>query len=259
MTPAPDLLWWKTLCALLAAGFGALALFVALPSLDLAAARLFHAPREGFPLGRVATTSALRELYHLAFVAALALSLTGLAARLVAPRVSRTPLAVWLFTPLLAIVGPGLLVNALLKERWGRARPQDVEAFGGGELFTLPFQIAQGCATNCSFVSGEGAAAATVATAAVALFGAIVPRRRMAASLVVWGAGAAFIRMAPGKHFLSDMLFAFVLVGLVGALLYVALDVGAARRRMRPADLLLDPLRAALVLRRRLVPSRRRA
>ena len=52
-----------------------------------------------------------------------------------------------------------LLVNALLKDHWGRARPNETTLFGGDGAFSGPFVIAGQCARNCSFVSGEGAGA----------------------------------------------------------------------------------------------------
>ena len=45
------------------------------------------------------------------------------------------------------------------------------------------------------------------------------------AGLAVFALGVMFVRMAPGRHFLSDLLFSFVLVGLVAMALYAALGL----------------------------------
>ena len=47
-----------------------------------------------------------------------------------------------------------IVVNALLKNNWGRARPNDILELGGIEKFTPWYQFSESCASNCSFVSG---------------------------------------------------------------------------------------------------------
>ena len=233
----PDLGWWRVMAWLCGAGFALTALFNAWPALDLRAAALFHEPGAGFPLGDASLATGLRAAYRVVFAAACVAAAAGLAGRLAAPGRMRVPAALWLFPVLLFALGPGLLVNGVLEAHWGRARPAQVEAFGGDAAFSLPFEIAEGCADNCSFVSGEGSAAAAVAAALIGLFwGRLGPVGRALAALAtaVWLAGAAYIRMAPGRHFLSDTLFAFVLMGLLAALLYRALAVGRRRAEFGP-------------------------
>src|SRR5207249_3238038 len=51
----------------------------------------------------------------------------------------------------------GLIANTLFKDHWGRARPAQIEAFGGTRQFTpAPLPAAQ-CDRNCAFVSGHAA------------------------------------------------------------------------------------------------------
>ena len=54
-------------------------------------------------------------------------------------------------------VGPGLLVNGILKQEWGRPRPVHVDTFGGRDAFKSWYETDGTCPGNCSFVSGEGA------------------------------------------------------------------------------------------------------
>ena len=56
-------------------------------------------------------------------------------------------------------LGPGLLVNVLLKDHWGRPRPVDVTQFGGDQHFVAWWDPRGECPNNCSFVSGDVAAA----------------------------------------------------------------------------------------------------
>jgi lipid A 4'-phosphatase len=236
MSPAAGA-WWRTVALLCAAGFGLLALFAAAPWLDLRAAALFGGP-EGFPLGGARAVEATRAVYHAVFVAFCVAAAVGLGARLAAPAGSRVPAPLWAYAAGVAALGPGVLANLVFKARWGRARPEAVAEFGGDRAFTGPFEIADQCAANCSFVSGEGSAAATVAAVALGLFWPETRAARAAAlaSAALWLGGAVWMRLAPGEHFLSDSLFAFVLVGLVAAGLHAALGVGARRRAVAPAD-----------------------
>ena len=48
-----------------------------------------------------------------------------------------------------------LFVNILLKNMWGRARPNDILTFGGEGNFTPWYKFGDSCASNCSFISGD--------------------------------------------------------------------------------------------------------
>ncbi|MEI9804295.1 MAG: hypothetical protein WDN48_07260 [Pseudolabrys sp.] len=56
-------------------------------------------------------------------------------------------------------LGPGLAVNVLLKDHWGRPRPIDVTQFGGMDKFVPWWDPRGACPNNCSFVSGDVAGA----------------------------------------------------------------------------------------------------
>jgi len=53
------------------------------------------------------------------------------------------------------IISVLIFVNLILKNFWGRARPNDVVELGGKESFSPWFEIRNACETNCSFVSGD--------------------------------------------------------------------------------------------------------
>jgi lipid A 4'-phosphatase len=114
----------------------------------------------------------------------------------------RLPLA---FVVLAGALGPGLLVNSGFKDNWARARPYQVEPFGGPQQFTRAAVMTDQCNNNCSFVSGH------VACGFFLVSMMLVHRRRRCA----WGAvGVAaglvigFARMADGAHWFSDVLWA---------------------------------------------------
>ena len=118
------------------------------------------------------------------------------------------------------IVGPGLLVNALLKSFWGRARPDEIEMFGGSQTFSPAWHISDQCPTNCSFVSGHASSA--FAFYAFALILSINTRLSRNAFFIVTALGlmAGFGRIVEGRHFLSDILIAGHLVWLVALICY---------------------------------------
>lgn len=103
-----------------------------------------------------------------------------------------------------------LIINLILKGFWGRARPSQITEFGGTATFTPAWEMAQECAKNCSFVSGHAGMAACVGLLVV-----FIPRRYRAlylAAAAIFTIAAAFMRMARGAHFLSDVTLAPLMV-----------------------------------------------
>jgi lipid A 4'-phosphatase len=120
------------------------------------------------------------------------------------------------------VLAPGLLVNVLLKDHWGRPRPIDVMQFEGTDRFVAWWDPRGSCPSNCSFVSGDVAGAFwAIAPAALA-----PPQWRAIAygAAIALGTGMAAIRVMAGAHFPSDVIFAgiftFLVVWTVYALLY---------------------------------------
>jgi membrane-associated phospholipid phosphatase len=119
-------------------------------------------------------------------------------------------------------LGPGLAVNVIAKDHWGRPRPIEVREMGGGQTF-MPWWDPRGtCRSNCSFVSGDVAGAFwTLAPAALTP----APWRPLAyAGALALGSGVGLIRMVFGGHFFTDVVFAgvitFVIIWLTYQLLY---------------------------------------
>lgn len=214
----------RPILAWLAAVAVAAAVFALWPGLDRSASAVFY--RGGaFPLADVALLNLLREgLWDLSIA-------TFLVALLLAVRTLwRGPLAgigarVWIFVALLYLLGPGLLVNGLLKNNWGRARPAQVTDFGGQAAFTPFWQITDQCDKNCSFVSGEGSASVALAISVFVIVAALRPPlpaglagtlRSLAVLAAVLG---LFQRLATGRHFLSDTVFAALFVAGIALVL----------------------------------------
>jgi lipid A 4'-phosphatase len=106
---------------------------------------------------------------------------------------------------LVAILGPGLVVNVILKDHVGRARPSQVIEFGGHADFTPAFVISDQCAKNCSFVSGHASVGFMFFGLAFLMHGK--NRRDLMILSVFLGLIFGFARIAQGGHFLSDVIF----------------------------------------------------
>jgi len=118
-----------------------------------------------------------------------------------------------LFVIVTLALGPGVLTNLVLKDHWGRARPIDVTELGGTFRFTPWWDPRGDCPDNCSFVAGEPSGAFwTLAPAALA-----PPQWRLVAygGALAFGAAIGLLRIAGGAHFLTDVVFAGVLMFLL--------------------------------------------
>ena len=209
-------------------------IFTAWPQLDLWASGQFHDSSGAFVGDR---STFVRLLYHGIPWSGWLYALAGLVVmvlsiwrpRPLGPRWSRRLVAL----ALVSIVGSGLVVNAGLKEYWGRARPVQVSEFGGAHHFTPALMPTDQCRHNCSFVSGH--ATSGYILMAIGLMGSVATRRRWLRIGLAWGVVVSLARIAQGGHFLSDTLFAGVAVWASGWLIREAwLRIVARRwRRMR--------------------------
>lgn len=123
-----------------------------------------------------------------------------------------------LFLLLLLAIGPGLLVNSIFKEHWGRTRPVHVIELGGTEPFLTVWE--RGSGGGKSFPSGH----ASIGFYVMAPYFILRRRRRRMAQAFLIGGGLygvlmGFGRIAQGGHFLSDVLWAWGMVYFSGLLL----------------------------------------
>lgn len=135
---------------------------------------------------------------------------------------------------LVLILGAGLIVNVMFKDHFGRARPRDIEEFGGTKQFTPAFVISNECDTNCSFSSGEGAAGFFSLALALAL------SRRRAVFLAGIGIGSlvSLSRIAAGAHFFSDTVVSFFVMLILADGLYYYVVLSEPERVDSPVELL---------------------
>ncbi len=120
-----------------------------------------------------------------------------------------------LFILLVLAIGSGLIVNALLKENWGRARPAQTTTFGGNLSFTPAFVLSdQG---GYSFSSGHASAAF-----ALIAFAMLANRHKKFWMILAisYGFAVGLARIVAGGHFLSDVIVSFFIIFITSKMLY---------------------------------------
>jgi lipid A 4'-phosphatase len=212
MFPVRRLLW----AAIgVAAAIGAI--LVVIPRLDLELSSLVYDAEGGFILDRYG----LVLLVSRAVTVACWIAIAGALLLIVANRVAARPVLWGLGTSRLLLIlltfvlGPGLLVNSVLKQHVGRARPVEIVQFGGSAQFTRAATPASQCPRNCAFPSGDAAAAFALAAVGVATGSTALLGGALAIGVFV-----SAVRVLTGAHFVSDVAFS----ALLTLLMIVVLD-----------------------------------
>jgi lipid A 4'-phosphatase len=200
-------------------------LFAAFPFWDLEIAGLFFDPTAAkFPLSIDYSANIIRRIANWIPFLLLAPAVFVLLRKLALPssKMLMAP-SVVVFLVGSFLLGPGLTSNLLLKENWGRPRPNFVQQFAGSETFQPWWHPSSACKRNCSFVSGEASQAFwTVAPASLT-----PPQIRPFAlgGAVLFGTAVGAMRVVFGRHFVTDIVFAGVItVAIVMALYRLLLD-----------------------------------
>jgi len=215
----PGILWFFGIHALLGLAF------FFLPEIDLGFSGLFYTSGKGFVIGSRSSAKALPFLPWIT-IAFVTLSVLLFIRNIVAGRRNRQSISRLssirhiLFLLLTLVLGPGLLINVILKEQSGRSRPSRIDAFGGNRQFTAAFTATGPCKSNCSFVSGDAAMGYYLLA-----FLFVARKRRWAIAFAAYTLGTAIglVRIAQGAHFLSDVIFAGFFTFLVAWVLSMVL------------------------------------
>lgn len=203
------------------------AVFLLIPQIDLAISRAYYTPQIGFEIKGLW----YERLIHRSVGVLLVLGNIALVAVWCLKRFAgRWTIALsgkeLVFLLVFLALGPGLIVNGMLKENWGRARPADIVEFGGTREFTPAFVLSdQG---GRAFSSGH--AAASFYWIVVSLL--IAPRRRWWTYIaVVYCLVVSWTRIAAGGHFLSDVVTSFFVMAMLALAMY-----GVVYERREPAS-----------------------
>ena len=152
-------------------------------------------------------------------------SLLTIGASRIWPRLRRLQLYAILIM-VTTLLGPGLIINGVFKDHWGRPRPHQTVALGGTQAYVPPLALtAEG--QGKSFPCGHSSVGYLLG-----VFYMIWQRRRPRLALtallasMVLGTLLGIGRMSAGDHFLSDVIWSAVLgYGIAFVLYYLVLRI----------------------------------
>lgn len=182
-----------------------------LSDLDVRIARHFYVPGEGWPVGAEPLWRSLKY-YGVAPAWIIGVAALGVWMASFLKNSLRRLRRGAMFLVFVMTIGPGVLVNDVFKEQWGRPRPKDLVEFAGQRDYVPPL-VKSPRENGGSFASGHAAMG----------FYLLVPyfllRRRhpvQAAGVfvvgIVYGSMVGYARMAQGAHFLSDVIWSLAIV-----------------------------------------------
>jgi lipid A 4'-phosphatase len=184
--------------------------FAISPNWDLALTQPFYDPAtKQFPLSFNPAMNWLRNKAVLITIACLTCLAASVALKILRPgRQMWIPGRAVIFLTLTFLLGPGMLVNWMLKEHWSRPRPHEVVEFGGNKPF-MPWWDPRGaCEQNCSFVSGETSTATWTLAAAILIPGTM--GTVAVGTAATYTVAMAVMRLVVGGHFFTDVAFAIL-------------------------------------------------
>lgn len=195
-----------------------LTLIFRLSNLDIQIANYYYTPEEGW---RFRNFWLWKLLYKRGMIPGFLIGAIGLSGLLLtwrSPKI-RKQWRSYLLLFLLLIIGPGLLVNSVFKDNWGRTRPRNVIEFGGHLPFIKVWDRGNR-GEGKSFPSGH----ASIGFYTFAPYFVFRKRRKQLARVflfvgscygILMGAG----RLVQGGHFPSDIVWSWGMVYLSGLLL----------------------------------------
>ncbi|WP_345973536.1 phosphatase PAP2 family protein [Sulfurimonas diazotrophicus] len=209
----------KILC-IPAAAWGAMAVTALLlyffPQIDIAVSSLFYTPGEGFVQGGTLwerfVYQSVGVVLAMVYVAALLLWLYNRISGRALLALSGKKL---LYILLVAALGSGIFVNLVLKQNWGRPRPDQTTLFGSDRQFTPAFVMSD--QRGKSFSSGHTSGAFALLAL---IFLARRHRKTVALAVIAYGTLVSLARIAAGGHFFSDVLVSIMIMYIVSGVLY---------------------------------------
>lgn len=188
-----------------------------LTDLDRQAAAFFYQPGDGKNVWPWQHWWLWQFLFRHAYQFTVSIAITALLIAVLAYRVPRlTPLrrpAIYIL--LVIALGPGLVVNLVFKDHWGRPRPVHISEFGGKHHYIPPLKI--GSTNEKSFPCGH----CSVGYTFFAFYFLSRKRKFFYFSLtMIFALTLGLTRMSAGGHFISDILWSGYLVFFVAWLIY---------------------------------------
>lgn len=187
------------------------AIFYFDPTLDLQVSSAFYKPGEGFYMRDDLWVYLIyKSAPVICFIFVLGAVVFGIRKLLQVRSLHPKYYKKIIYVTLVCLIGPGFIVHTVFKDNFGRPRPHQIEEFGGTAHFQKLFVPSNECHTNCSFPSGHASvgymffALAFLYTGWTAFL--------LSGLSIFLGLGIGLIRIIQGGHFLSDVIFAGVIV-----------------------------------------------
>ena len=190
--------------------------FVFFPQIDIFVSKLFYSKESGFSANgtwiETLLYSSIQPIVGLAIFLPILIWFYNLITKKDLLHVNKK---VVLYLLLVVAIAPGIIVNDILKDHWGRARPAETTLFGGKKEFTPAFVISD--QNGYSFSCGHAAGAFYL----IALALLVKKRRVFWMSLAIgYGIAISTIRIAAGGHFFSDTVVSFFIVYITTLIFY---------------------------------------
>ncbi len=213
---------WKRFVVGLAIGSLLSLLFYFVPNIDLYFSQLFYNSKTHFHLEKYILITILD---YSAKVFGLVILCTAiiLALRKFRSLRSLNPkyYIKYIYIVLIIVAGPVIIVDQVLKDNSGRARPYQTKEFGGQKEFSGAYHYSSECTKNCSFVSAHAAFGFCFVCFAF-IFGTQCTKRYYFEMVGIFlGLFFGFIRIMQGKHFLSDIVICGVFMYLFAVVMAI--------------------------------------
>jgi lipid A 4'-phosphatase len=187
--------------------------FYMFPQIDIEFSSLFYNLKEGFFLDENPIIKVLHQAVPIISVVFVVIAgILGLKTLITKKSIHPKHYIKIIYVTLVCLIGPGLIVHSVIKDNFGRARPNEIVQFGGEKKYTAAFEVSNQCSRNCSFVSGH----ASVGFMFLALAFLYEGRKKTFMSLIAVALGLiiGLARVIKGDHYLSDVIFAGAVVYL---------------------------------------------
>ncbi|RUM66336.1 MAG: hypothetical protein DSZ06_03435 [Sulfurospirillum sp.] len=193
-------------------------IFALFPDIDLRISELFFDPKSGFYLKDIQPFAFLHDEIRWILLVPIAFLLLLTLYQLFFKKRFHTlnPKAI-VFIVTFLIVGPGIVSNTIIKDHSTRVRPRNIEYFGAnqGKIFTPYYSHEGKCKKNCSFISGHTAAATFFL-----VFAYLYKSRLLFFLSLGFVILMGITRVVQGAHFLSDVIFSFIINLIILKILY---------------------------------------
>ncbi len=190
-------------------------------NLDIKLASQFHDPLQKanqWPVGSESPWICLYDYGAIPGVVLMIFSFLAYASAILGkfPERLKGPLMVVFLT---CLIGPGILVNGILKPYWGRPRPSEIQQFNGPWKYHAPWQPGipgKGKSFTCGHCSFAFASTSVLAFYPYYPYAATT----LGAAGFGYGIMMSHARIAQGGHFVTDALWSGIIIFSLLSLLY---------------------------------------